>query len=691
MDSMLVWASTLILSAAGEFSPMNASGVLLSERFRADGDRMMCKFLALWAIFLVAPAFPAWATSIMTAGSTLSQAKVTYNGLGTRTISNRWSDTLNLGDFLANNGSIADAIRLDRVVSTYCGRVIHVPAAIKFPRNADGSPHYPTSTCPAGQHANWVYDGLPILPSGGTDLFNTVDDLHEARNNGILLLQKHKVNDTSQSPTVYMQLENSAKVGNTGSMWGLLPMLKMHLQEDNGAQASLEGIDIDVQDYNNTPNASQTQPLSVSVMKHGTGSDWGMSIAGYDYSAQGPNTYLAYTGIEDDLQVNGDDIPSALYDPQDGGRKLLWLGGNTNNQWGNWQSAHKYAAGTIIAASDGLWAATTDCTSASTANAPTDGWSKTSANTDGTCSWTWKYGYSGVISRAIWIDNSNYGGNSPSSFDEGISTNARFRNAFIDLSRENLIEPGAAALRIKKGDPVDLSGNATQSGKNLHTLTVQDRTIVGALNVGTGLNVGIKGVVSASFADDGSFNTTGIVHLAVGGQASMSDATDVSQVGLTVGTSKYSTNDTLLASGVGGMAIAAPASDGTLPSIPNITVLPNHTRFNTPLQLQEVSSFAGLAQDNGYLVNRGDQANPYIFESGTWLPLIVGDASENVTVGGYVTGNKGVLLPNLTKAAILAMTNVKAGMMVFDIDDHIPVINTGSGWYPIQLGTALSN
>lgn len=58
---------------------------------------------------------------------------------------------------------------------------------------------------------------------------------------------------------------------------------------------------------------------------------------------------------------------------------------------------------------------------------------------------------------------------------------------------------------------------------------------------------------------------------------------------------------------------------------------------------------------------------------------------------GLLQTASGYLLTPMTKAAILSLSSQKEGQMLNDSTDHVPVIYENGHWYPLQLGTALSN
>lgn len=81
-----------------------------------------------------------------------------------------------------------------------------------------------------------------------------------------------------------------------------------------------------------------------------------------------------------------------------------------------------------------------------------------------------------------------------------------------------------------------------------------------------------------------------------------------------------------------------------------------------------------------------------------WYTYKNGTLSTNMTLSGDVLNVPGniisggsVQLASKSKAAILAISSPVEGSMVNDSDDHVPVIYENGAWYPVTLGTALSN
>ncbi|MCP1236531.1 hypothetical protein NKW55_07900 [Gluconobacter kondonii] len=411
---------------------------------------------------------------------------------------------------------------------------------------------------------------------------------------------------------------------------------------------------------------------------------------------------------EEDMSGVGPEQAATAYDPTAAIRKMFWLTTNHNINstssvdlnWAASKTYNRYQIITVVDASGNEWmfsALPTSYVVGGTGNintavsgniAPTWIFIKNAKVLDGgltwTCLGTWQYDLGTVFA---------IGGDNKAGHAERIGTLIEeetdlIYNAIFDMSKAQF-DPNVGTrvfARLQPNMYIDLSADGTKAGQNNHLLGYD----------GNSLKYVAGGSTMFSVNDTGLLSAKGSLVVATGGQAQMGSVNQVATAGLTIGTNKYAINDTVLAAGQGGMSIYAPASDGTLNNMPNVFIRQDHTTLNTPIQLLEVSSFAGLAKDNGYMVNRGDQGFPYVFEDGSWLRVLTTDATENLTVSGSVSGNAGILLANMTKSAILALASPREGLKLYDTDDHVEVTYrcpSGSpcAWFPTQYGTALGN
>lgn len=80
----------------------------------------------------------------------------------------------------------------------------------------------------------------------------------------------------------------------------------------------------------------------------------------------------------------------------------------------------------------------------------------------------------------------------------------------------------------------------------------------------------------------------------------------------------------------------------------------------------------------------------YSYEHGA-LALLMELSGRDLSIMGNLTVSGLVNIPSYTKTKILSLTNMNEGAIVNDSTDHVPVIYENGSWYPLQLGTALSN
>jgi hypothetical protein len=88
--------------------------------------------------------------------------------------------------------------------------------------------------------------------------------------------------------------------------------------------------------------------------------------------------------------------------------------------------------------------------------------------TDGGVTWTYGTTEAQQVGAAIIVTNYSPG----DQFGAALYTNATFYDAVLELSGATLADGGVkdAAIRIRADQPIDLSGNLTDAGQNLHTL-----------------------------------------------------------------------------------------------------------------------------------------------------------------------------------------------------------------------------
>ena len=260
------------------------------------------------------------------------------------------------------------------------------------------------------------------------------------------------------------------------------------------------------------------------------------------------------------MSANGPDAASSSYDPLHTYRVFLSLNPGLVT-WPSWAAGTAYTAGTIIAANNAIWIATT----AGTSGAISPAFTSTGVYTDGTVVWTYSEPYPVVFGRGIWLD-SGYGGSARGttiSYGTGFASNALFQNAPIDISEASLANSTSAGIRLAANMPIDFSGNGTAAQQNTHTLGYYSS--IGAFIYNSGKTT----VFEAT--DSGQFLAPGVLQAAFGSASNLNGITTGYQGGLTIGTNSAGAGETDFMVGSGGFSFYAVQPGGTLASNPLLT------------------------------------------------------------------------------------------------------------------------
>ncbi|MBS1054999.1 hypothetical protein [Gluconobacter kondonii] len=584
---------------------------------------------------------PLDANGLMSAGVSgdISSAPMKISGHSFTTNLDTFMPALsNLKSYTAGSGSTSDASLLDTLVSNSCGETFNVPYGYILPTNSNGGAHFPdTSTCT--NHYTWIYNNH-IHTTGGTETdFRTPDDLHINYEDGMMSMAKTKLNTGTSDPQMLnLQFINQATsvgpVSSTDPTRQSLEAVELNMQAEAGSTGSLNGFQCDMTD-NSTSGDNANVCFSPNVFKYSSiGKDWGASIAGYDYSLTQPKSVVSYSGIENDMQTNGQDMGASLWDSTQGGRHLLWLGANTV-QRPSWAASHSYAVGDVIvdANKSWIWVVTTAGTSSTGAD-PTGAWlPATGSYTDGTVTFTAKIDYHGVVSKAIYVVNDHIDTDF-SYFDDVLGVNANVRDSSINLTNEILTQSDGASIRLAKTHPIDFSGAGTVASKNQLIMVARDNVAVGYESYGTGLNIEIPGTVLASFqSTDKSLRTEGIASFGIGNNGSLSSATQAARAGITFGHSKYGSYQTDVIYGMNGLEFTPTNTTGVIQShpvfeLPKLSYADGGTDtidLDNPARLLQLNKadILALTPAEGTIVNEGTDHVPVIYENGSWHPITI--------------------------------------------------------------------
>lgn len=632
-----------------------------------------------------------------------------------RNLADRAADRLNIKNYAAMAGGSSD---VDAVQALRTGAgadtIIDVPKGSIWPVNTSNIVSYPTNSDPTNSTVIWNLASRVPVGSASSYLTNLIDvdnDLTIAPYNGSMTYSRHNKTAAVTRPLISLNMQNSSpnirydSFGNIGKMYSKTPLINLTATQDVDAVGSLAGLSMTLTDYGNNANSgysNQVQGLDVSVNRYGQDATWGISVAMDDNTVTTP-IYFAQTGAEIDMGGNGPEIGDPQVESAGGGRKNLWLGIGVHD-WPHWAASTNYDAGTVISMNDTAGTMRLyKASAAGTSGASAVTWPTTGTVTDGTVTWTEVMVAEYEVAKAIFLDGNNYNHDSLAHYDHGLTSNAKFLDDFIDASQIEVMGNDFAALRMAPNMPIDFdyeNTGATVNVRNQHTLFWKNNTYIGNLMAGPGLNYG-QAYASNShvlLGDDGRIAAAGVAYMATGTAGALSKTPNPSG-GVTLGNSYY-TGSQLEGDVMGGYSglnlMAQTDNTGALPTASQLSVLPNVIKATVPFQLQETTDLSTLPEDNGYLVNNGETGVPYIFENGTWRPIITADPSFNVSLAGILTAQKGIVLSGMTKAAILAIVSPIEGLTVYDSDDHTEVTyrcptTTTCGWFPVQYGTALSN
>ena len=351
-----------------------------------------------------------------------------------------------------------------RYDATPSGGTIAV-ATGQWPAAAWGAPFSPTKT-DAQKSVLWNFSTAtpPRVAVGDNDVTQSFWGGH------VNFLRKILTGDPGNA-TLFLGLDDFSRdyqpIHYNGSMVGEfadVPALQVNATTHAGSRGQLNGIEVILDSQGDNAAASEDQGLDIKVNKSGQNSTWALSTMSNDTSGRPPQAF-ATIGIEDDLLANGPDGPISS-DPEAGNRIFLWLVGKVSPVPA-WTAGKKIAAGDrVLGHRDGA-AAVYVATGAGTTGPAAPAWPGAGTVADGGVTWSYGEPYAVSFGRGIALDSQR---GQPVSFATGFSSNAAFTNAVIDLSAATLARPGAAAIRLAAGMPVDFSGNATAAGQNRHTL-----------------------------------------------------------------------------------------------------------------------------------------------------------------------------------------------------------------------------
>ena len=259
--------------------------------------------------------------------------------------------------------------------------------------------------------------GVPLAAGDNTPVLNFLG--------GRVNLLKQILCPNTNTPNMVIQLDNFSPMPLQN--YGLYPQigaLSIQANGHPGGTASLDGLIVTLNLFGNNPYTAQDVPYNPQSISTAAIAP-GRSMDSAAISAANPPQAFSQVGIELDMSANGPDAASSSYDPLHTYRVFLSLNPGLVT-WPSWAAGTAYTAGTIIAANNAIWIATT----AGTSGAISPAFTSTGVYTDGPVVWTYSETYPVVFGRGIWLD-SGYGGSARSttiSYGTGFASNSLFQN-----------------------------------------------------------------------------------------------------------------------------------------------------------------------------------------------------------------------------------------------------------------------
>ncbi len=320
-----------------------------------------------------------------------------------------------------------------------------------------------------GGHVNFSRNILSGTP-GNTNVFISLDDF---------------------SPDYRPIHYNGSFVGEFADV----PALQVNATTHAQSRGQLNGIEVFLRSEGDNAAASEDQGLDVKVSKAGQNSTWAISTMTNDVTGRPPQAFASIAG-EYDILANGPDDPASVYDPTKGNRIFMWLVGK-RSPVPVWAAGRAYAAGQVVRAMAPAGVpAVYVAAKAGTAGAMPPVWPAAGEVADGTLRWMYGEPYDVSFGRAIAID-----AEPGARFSTGLSSNAAYADAVIDLSAAKLLLGSSAGIRLAPDMKLDFSANATAAGQNRHTLAYS--------NAAKGLVYAVANTGVLSILDDHTVEAAG--------------------------------------------------------------------------------------------------------------------------------------------------------------------------------------
>ncbi len=243
-----------------------------------------------------------------------------------------------------------------------------------------------------------------------------------------------------------LRVSTTSSAGCSGYTWGITSVLSA------GATGGANNQDVAI-------NATVTRPYGAA------GATWQFSGNTIDETGLPPNSSSAIVAIESDINSNGPEVSSIVYNSSTGGRAFINLDANAYHP-ASWAATVARTLGTLVQGSVAGVPSVFICTTAGTTGSTQPTWPASGTVTDGTVVWTYGTTVANQVSRGFSVAT-----DANTELGAGFYAAGNYIGAVADFSHATLVNANVAGLRLSPNMPIDFSGGGTLATLNLRTLS----------------------------------------------------------------------------------------------------------------------------------------------------------------------------------------------------------------------------
>lgn len=470
-----------------------------------------------------------------------ASAQASYAGSVSRTISDKWSDTLTVKDMgVKMNGSAGDGNTLNAIVSlSPDNSTINLPAG-QLPSGF---------SAPADTSKLLRFHMLGDVTTGGQELetFGGDGNLVDGFSNGVLGFYRKYSRNTNMRPVVWFDYTNNLQAGTTISSpsRGVV----MNFTSTSTSTHDLDGLETIFNSNGNNGASAYDVGQTIFMNHYGTNWAWGAIHQFNSASGKQLTSDTAEYVDEWDYLGNGPDNPASYYDPIAGYRTLFLMHGWANSGHPSWTAGTVYQSGDVRyvdneAGVTGLFYAVKGGKSGATAPAWTISATASSPVTDGGVQWAYGSPYAVEIAKFMEVNQS------PNvTWGSLLTSDAKFYNSPVDLSEVTFTGANNrgynTVLRMPANAGLDFTGDGTKAGQNNHWLGYSPGARALVYMVDGSARVAFYDDAASTAKITGALQVTGTIQsgadiTVAGGRGTVNASTIVSYSGLSPADTSFS-------------------------------------------------------------------------------------------------------------------------------------------------------